>query len=473
MTSCKRRALTITIIAVLCLLAMETAVFANGAGKNVKKIKHSHRTDLRNLGYPLINEIPANSSAITSLITASDGKIYGGTSGIYEGEDAYFFIFDPVINKVRHLGKIKGQGGIHHAVVEDKNGYIYIGTGKSILEEFEMHQWEPGHPTNPTEDLIDWDKVDIRFPSYGDHIRYEWKQLKGIMGHQYIDLILWNDIKNHFKDYPGGHLYRYNPKESNRKVKLPDMECELEDLGIPVAGNSIYTLAISPKGDIIYGLTYPDGHFFTYDIDSKKFEDIGPIQKEITFHGPERHWRTLPRAIICDDAGRAYTSAGRGVLVYYCPESKKIVSTGLTIPGDNYPAHGHTDYAVVEYFAKDDSGLIYGGSSDGYLFSFDPEAMEVINLGRLRESRRLRCLTVAKDGKVYLIAGERLTSRPCKLYCYDPQTGGFEDLKILAVDRSPYYLWRGYQFDSMTTGIDGTIYLGESDRRSHLFIYIP
>ena len=40
MTSCKRRALTITIIAVLCLLAMETAVFANGAGKNVKKIKN-------------------------------------------------------------------------------------------------------------------------------------------------------------------------------------------------------------------------------------------------------------------------------------------------------------------------------------------------------------------------------------------------------------------------------------------------
>jgi len=475
MTSCKTRTLTITIIAVSCLLATKTAVFANGASKNAEKIKHSHRTDLRNLGYPLINEIPANSSAITSLITTRDGRIYGGTSGIYEGEDAYFFIFDLVINKVRHLGKIKDQAGIHHAIAEDKDGYIYIGTGKSIFEDFEMHKWGPGHPSNPTEDLINWEKVEVdsQFSSYSDGVRYQWKLSGGDMGYQYIDLILWNDIKNHFKDYPGGHLYRYNPRESNHKVKLPDMECELEDLGIPVAGNSIYALTINPEGDVIYGVTYPDGHFFLYDIESKKLKDISPIDKEVTFHGPERHWRSLPRALICDDSGRVYTSGNDGVLVYYCPKSNKIVSTELEIPGDYYPAHPYTDYAVVEYFAKDDSGLIYGGSSDGYLFSFDPEEMQLVNLGKPRQSRRLRCLTVGKDGKVYLMAGERLTSRPCKFYCYDPQTGGFEDLMILTVDRSPYYSWRGFQFDSMTIGIDGTIYLGESDRRSHLFIYMP
>ena len=78
-----------------------------------------------------MNEITANSSAVTSLLTSSDGKIYGGTSG----EEAYLFIFDPVINKVRHLGKIDGQEGIHHSLVEDENGYIYIGTGKNIFDE--------------------------------------------------------------------------------------------------------------------------------------------------------------------------------------------------------------------------------------------------------------------------------------------------------------------------------------------------
>ena len=29
------------------------------------------------------------------------------------------------------------------------------------------------------------------------------------------------------------------------------------------------------------------------------------------------------------------------------------------------------------------------------------------------------------------------------------------------------------QFDAMTTGLDGTIYLGETERRSHLFLLIP
>ncbi len=111
-------------------------------------------------------------------------------------------------------------------------------------------------------------------------------QSGGAIGYQYLDMILWNDIKNYFDDYAGGHLYRYNPKESNKRVKLADMEGELEDLGIPLAKNSVYALTVSPAGDEIYGLTYPDGHFFIYDISRGKFKDLGPIDHEITFHGP-------------------------------------------------------------------------------------------------------------------------------------------------------------------------------------------
>ena len=64
-------------------------------------IKNQQRADFRDLGYPDVNEVPVNSSAITSLITASDGIIYGGTSG----DDAYLLMFEPAINKVRHLGE--------------------------------------------------------------------------------------------------------------------------------------------------------------------------------------------------------------------------------------------------------------------------------------------------------------------------------------------------------------------------------
>jgi hypothetical protein len=395
-------------------------------------IKELQRVDLRDLGYPMVNEIPENSSAITALITTRNGKIYGATTG----EESYLFLFDPAINKVRHLGKIAGQESVHHAMVEDRNECIYLGTGRNMFEEISLSKGEIGK-----EELI--------------------------------DKTLWDDIKYHFRDYPGGHLYRYVPKVSDQKVKLTDMPCELEDLGIPLAHNSIYALTIDPDMNEIYGLTYPDGHFFVYGIETKKFTDLGPIDEKIVFHGPERFWRSLPRALICDNSGKVYFSATNGIVRYYEPHTRKLESTDLKIPGDYYYMQFYEDYTVVEYFAKDSKGLIYGGTSDGYLFSFDPVHMLLLNLGKMRASRRLRCLSVGLNGKVYIMAGERSTSRPNQFYSYDPSSGGFEDLGLLIVDRSPYYYWRGQQFDAMTTGKDGTIFIGESERRSHLFLYIP
>jgi hypothetical protein len=424
-----RKITSLSGIVVLCLLLVEVAplLAQDWAKSNIKELQ---RVDLRDLGYPLVNEIPANSSAITSLLTACNGKIFGGTSG----EEAYLFMFDPVINKVRHLGKIAGQQSIHHSLVEGNDSCIYIGTGKDMFEEISISKGE-----------IDLD----------------------------IDKSLWQDIKNHFKDYSGGHLYRYNPKLSNNKVKLPEMQCELEDLGIPLAQNSIYALTINPGGNEIYGLTYPDGHFFIYSIAGKKFTDLGSVDERIVFHGPERYWRSLPRALVCDKSGKVFMSGTNGIIKFYCPVGKKIISTDIKIPGDYYYMQFYSDYSVVEYFTKDPSGLIYGGTCDGYLFSLATDSLKLTNLGKVRASRRLRCLSVGINGRVYLMAGERSTSRPCQFYCYDPHKGGFEDLGLLIVDRSPYYYWRGQQFDSMVTGKDGTLYLGESERRSHLFLYIP
>ena len=389
-----------------------------------------HRLDLRDLGYPEVNQIPAHSSAITSLVAASNGRIYGGTSG----QEAYLFVYDPSINKVRHLGKLKGQPGIHHALVEDRDGSIYAGSGLNVLRSLELTK------------------------NIGN-------------ARDSISNALWADVRKPYADYAGGHLYRYHPSSGDKQVLLPDAACPAEDLGIPIPNNGIYALAINPQTRAIYGISYPDGHLFEYQIASKKFRDLGELHRKVVFHGPERDWRSLPRALVMGDSGKVYTSGEDGFLVYYDPALDKVQSTGLRIPGEYYPVQAYTGYPVVEYFAKDQTGLIYGGSSDGYLFSFDPAAQKLVNLGKPRVSRRLRALTVGKDGRVYMIAGERI--EPCRLFSFDPKGSGFQDLGILAVDRSPYYSWRGYQFDAMVTGADGTIYIGESERRSHLFLYIP
>jgi hypothetical protein len=388
-----------------------------------------HRLDLRDLGYPEVNQIPANSSAITSLLAASNRKIYGGTSG----DDAYLFLYDSSINKVRHLGKIPGQEGIHHALVEGYDGLIYVGSGRNVLRPVELSK----------------------------------KILPGSHG---ADRKLWNDIKAAYAGYAGGHLYRYDPA-ADKNVLLPADKCPVEDLGIPLAGNGVYALTTSPDRRILYGITYPDGHLFVYDIAARKLRDVGEIDNQISHHGPERDWRSLPRALACDQSGRVYTSGPGGRLIFCDPEGGRIRSTGWPIPGEYYPVQAYTGHPVLDCIAKAQNGLIYGGSSDGFLFVFDPAKSKLINLGKPRVSRRLRGLTVGANGLIYLVAGER--DEPCRLYSYDPSGNGFRDLGILAVDRSPYYSWRGYQFDSITTGPDGTIYLGESERRSHLFLYVP
>jgi hypothetical protein len=59
------------------------------------------------------------------------------------------------------------------------------------------------------------------------------------------------------------------------------------------------------------------------------------------------------------------------------------------------------------------------------------------------------------------------------MFSYNIAEGEFDDLGLMRVIREPYYSWSGMQFDAMLTSRDGTIYAGESERRSHLFLYYP
>src|SRR5438552_10178513 len=76
-----------------------------------------------------------------------------------------------------------------------------------------------------------------------------------------------------------GHLYRFTLNGAD--------PAKIEDLGVPVAGQGIYTLAYLKKSNEIVGNTWPDGHFFTYDLKTKKFKDHGAIAGYRTFETPQ------------------------------------------------------------------------------------------------------------------------------------------------------------------------------------------
>ena len=410
-------------------LVLLLSVFFQRGVLGLDRLKYSegfkpgkHRIELRDLGYEFTDLIPADDSPITSLAEVPNGNIYGGTTG----GACHLFVFSHSSNKVKHLGKISGQESIHHGIVAGEDGAIYFGTGLNEFKQYPISDPLPGHA--------------------------------GIIK------ALWADIEKRYSDYEGGRLYKFDVSKEKREWIGPEDECRAEDLGIAVAHNGIYTMTINNERKEIYGITYPDGHFFVYRIETGKFTDVGEIYEKKIFGGPDnRTLRSITRALVCDDNGFVYGTADDGVIFRYDPEAGKLTKLNVKIPS--------VYYSVAEAFIKDETGTIYGGTSEGYLFRFEPGKMKVANLGKPLAQLRIRGLAMGKNGIIYGVAGER--TNHCRLFSYDISKAEFDDLGTLEVVREPYYSWTGLQFDAMLTGKDGVVYIGESERRSHLFLYYP
>ncbi len=410
------------------LLLFSTSVFAQ---KWVNPNFDNHHLDFRDLGYPGVTEIPADNSRISALMTGESGYVYGATSGI----ESYLFLYDRYINKVRPLGKIPEASGVHHTMVQDTSGYIYIGTGLNLLDEIPLTQDFPG-------------------------------------GHRAIEKQLWKDIKNYHSDFPGGKILKYNPEENDEKVFLPEDEAIVQDLGVIVPENSIYALTIDKNNEILYGITYPDAHFFSFDLKTNESKDYGTMLDTLVYSGPERTWRSVPRSLICLTDGRVLTSGNDGLLTFFNPASEEFEYSDIRIPGEYWESWNYIGYPVVEQLIADDKNRIWGSTSDGFIFNLKLESMTIKNLGKPRVTRRIRAMTLGLDDNLYIIAGE--LGEPCKLFTYNIELQeGFLNYSYISVDRSPYYAKRAYQFDAITTGIDGSVFIGESDRRGKLFIYTP
>jgi len=130
------------------------------------------------------------------------------------------------------------------------------------------------------------------------------------------------------------------------------------------------------------------------------------------------------------------------------------------------------DYPVVETFlCCDEDRSLYAGTSDGHVVHISADD-ELTVLGKPRIQRRIRGMAMGLDQRLYIVTGE--IGKSAKLHTYD-LTGrrGFTELGVVAVDRSPYYQKRAYNVDAITVGPDGTVFIGESDRRAKLFLYMP
>ncbi len=59
------------------------------------------------------------------------------------------------------------------------------------------------------------------------------------------------------------------------------------------------------------------------------------------------------------------------------------------------------------------------------------------------------------------------------MFSFDPSNGAYDLLGFIDVNRRPYYTWQAYVVGAIVSDKRGTIYIGENERISKLYLFYP
>lgn len=266
---------------------------------------------------------------------------------------------------------------------------------------------------------------------------------------------------------PGGHLLKYSPQDEYARQIQIGRPLPVTDLGQAIPGESIFALAIDRDANVIYGLTSPNAHFFEYLIQSGKFIDLGVVSKKAPWGEKFEKSKMMSRMLVVDQQGMVFVSGENGTFFRFNPKTQALEKLAVRAPA----VPGREPWTRVDAFLLDPSGMIYGGTSDGYLFRLDPAKLTVTNLGKPLNQYRIDGLVRASDGRIYGVGGDR--DEMARLFSYSPLTGAYTILGFIDVNRRPYYTWQAYVIGALACGLDGTVYIGEDERISKLYLFYP
>jgi WD40 repeat protein len=228
---------------------------------------------------------------------------------------------------------------------------------------------------------------------------------------------------------------------------------------------------------MLYGISYPSGFFFKYDMKTgraRTYHDTAPSEKDLrTYHGfalkPKDY---LSADLIVDNQGRVYGSEPINRLFYYDPKTDSIHVLKDQIPF----VWGRHVLGRVDAWAKSKNGILYGGNGgDGQLFRLDPSTGKVANLGKPIMMNRLKALAFGANGKLYGIAGA--SPGYAHLFTYDADGRGFYDLgnpqfEMVAPGIEQGISWRGFQIATLAASPDGKyMVMGEDESLSQLMVF--
>ena len=373
--------------------------------------------------------IPADERS-TNILLPAEKVVFGATSG----NRCHIFRYDSATHKLKDLAVIDGPNTVLKGMVRD-GSTLYIGT---MLTRKQL--WWESHRRGGTLEELDANLAPID------------------------------------KTWKTGHLYRITGADGDSP--------KLEDLGIPVDGQGIQTLALDPKRGLLYGITYPTGRFFIYDTKTGKTETItfgttysyvsnhmvGLVEvtkdlTDFTIGEVESYGKLIAKVMYVMPDGILYTSGWEGQIIKYDPTTANprdrftAVATIPCVPGRQY--WNRIDEII------ESKGKLYMGGSDGYIFRFDPATGEIENFGKPIRAIEVMGMTVSPlDNKIYGINGgdEEGLSR---FWCMDPSKGIFD------VDYPPVKVFNRKPMADIVTLDNGTIVMAETERVANLWVLTP
>lgn len=191
--------------------------------------------------------------------------------------------------------------------------------------------------------------------------------------------IIPRNLPEGYKPYPGGHLLSYDLNSG-----------EFKDYGIPISNEGIITMNMDIRRKIIYGLSWPSGILFRYEVDKNTLSIIGPVTGEGE-KGTGTAFRVICRSIaINPEDGSAYLTRSEGTILRLRLGQNKLEEVeGENMVKDyfgNYTvsAVGPGAYNWRQTVWSTSDKMIYGiHGNSGYLFRFDPDKSRIEVLDRI------------------------------------------------------------------------------------------
>jgi hypothetical protein len=389
------------------------------------------------------SHFPEGHDTYNGMGTGSDGRIYYVLSTEPHDLGGRMFVFDPKTEKVTSLGDLTEICGEKDAktIVQGKSHVNFVETGGKLY--------------------------------FATHIGY-YSIVDGMetMG---IPPAGW-------KKYPGGHLLAFDIKAG-----------KFDDFGLAPDGEGVITFNMDTKRGRLFGITWPRGQFFRFDLATKNLKNFGKACAEGE-NAKGANYRTVCRSIAVDPTdGSAYYSTSEGDIFRYRADTDGIEKiAGEDLRKDYFGLYdptnpGHMGYNWRQTFYRPADKMIYGvHGNSGYLFRFDPRQQRIEVLDRITSDVSKRSgmfdqfsygylgFTLGPDGDtIYYLTGGPIYVDGKRLKGKDSiamgAAKGLEDLHLITYhiptgrcrDQGAIYYPDGSRplyVNSIAVGQDGTVY---------------